>query len=170
MITGSRKAVTPQPVAYLFHHFSGQTVNDSAFFSVHFQIIFHSGVLILRGLHSKIKIRPVKTCCQHLRRLQHQNINNIIPYFLSSRSSKRSHNRPFGKTGNEFHDFQIAGTEILPPLGYTMRLIYRHHGNIRILGKIQELLRNQPFRGHIYNRISPGSRIFQRLPVLSLCE
>ena len=94
MVTGNRKTVPPQPLADLLHHFSGQAVNNPAFFPVKLQIIFHRGIFIFGSLHGKIEIRPVKAGRQHLRGTEHKNIYDIIPDLFGSRCRKSADHRP----------------------------------------------------------------------------
>ena len=54
---------------------------------------------------------------------------------------------------------QIAGAEILPPLGYAMGLIHRQHGNPDSRHRPAKSFRLQPLRGHIDDFIHPRSHI-----------
>ena len=170
MVSGHRKSVCSQALTDLLYLLSCKAVNNAAVSWMGFQIIADRSIPILRSRHTEIKIFPIKPCCHHHWLLQLQNINHIVPYILCSCCRKSSNHWSFGKAVYKIHNLQIAGPEILPPLRNAVSLIYCHHRNFCMKGKIQKAIRQKPFRRHINDRITPHSGKFQSLIILPRCE
>ena len=105
MVFRYRKAVRLQPFPYFLHVFPRQAVHNAALPRMQFQIILHGRIFILRGLYRKIKIGTVKSRRHHLRVLQKQDIDDIIPHFLRRRRRKGADYRPYRKFSDKLHDF-----------------------------------------------------------------
>ena len=131
-----------------------------------FQEILHGRILVLRCLDSEIEIRTVEARREYRRLPQHQDVADIVPYLFRRRRRKRADDRTNVQPVDELHNLQIAGSEILPPLGHTVGLIHRYHGNLRIQCKIQKFFRHQALRCNIDNRVTPFPCIGQCAVIL----
>ena len=89
--------------------------------------------------------------------------DNILLDFFRSRGRKCTENRPALQSVHKINDLQIAGAEILSPLGNTMRLIHRDHGNLCLCDKLPKLPCFQSLRRHIDNLVDTLCRIIQCL-------
>ena len=69
---------------------------------------------------------------------------------------------PFREVSDEVHDFQIAGAEVLSPLGDAVGLVHGHHGNLRAGRKLQKVIALQPLRGYVDNLVHAIRRKGQR--------
>ena len=138
MVTIYGKSFLLQLLTHILHYFPGQAVNNTAVLPVVLQIIDNGTIPVTNRFHTKIQIFPVKSRGQSLRVPQLQNLLYIFPDLGSSRSGKCTDHRTFRKLLHKFCDFQITGPEILSPLGYTVGLVHRHHGDLHMTGKIQK--------------------------------
>ena len=77
------------------------------------------------------------------------------------------HRGPVGQALHKGGNVQIGGPEILTPLGDAVRLIDRHHGDLRMDGKIKKFRSQKPLRSDVDDRIPSLSRISERLIILS---
>ena len=69
-----------------------------------FYVFFQGPIFIFWGADFQVKIGPVIAGGDHIRRPEHKDINNIIPYFPGGRGSKCADYRTDRKTVNKFHD------------------------------------------------------------------
>ena len=153
-----------------FYVFPGIAVNNAAFFPVFVQIIKQRLHFVLWLFHCKIKVFSVISCDCHKGILHPQYTEDIFLYrFCGSRRIGGKYGTP-GKYPEKFRNFQIAGAEILPPLGDAVRFVYCNHGNFRLPGKRKKRLCHQSFRRCINDFISPLRGKFHCLSVLALCE
>ena len=106
-------------------------------------------LLILRALHGKMQIRPVKARHHNFCLRNAQTFDNIVAHIRRSRSSKGCHQRLRRQSLNKIGDIIIFLAEAVSPLRYAVRLIHRHHRNISLTGEINKLLVDQSFRCHI---------------------
>ena len=155
MVPGYGNAVRPQSVADLLHQFPGQTIDDPTLSWMDLHKILKGCIFILGGLYAEIKIGAVISGCNHHRILKHENIYDILPHLFGRCGGKRADHRAFWEFFYEIHYFQIAGAEILSPLGHAVGLVNGHHGDLCVQGKIQEPFRLQALRSHIDNGIAP---------------
>ena len=116
MIPGNGKSFPNQLAADLLHHFPGQTIDDTAFPLMAFQVIYHGGIFILGGLYAEVEIRPVKARGHNLGISEHEYIDDVVPHLGCGGGCKCAYNGPVRKLVYEIHYFQITGPEILAPL------------------------------------------------------
>ena len=166
MISGHRNIRHPQRGIYRLHILPGRAVDDPAFAPVLFYVFQKLGILAAAVSHLKIQVRPVKSCHQHFRIPKLQHALYIFLNFLRCRRREGADHRTHRKTGYHIHNVQIAGPEVLSPLGYAVRFIHRHHADLYLSRKILEQISKQPFRSHIDDLILSPAR--QRKCLLNL--
>ena len=115
-------------------------------------------LLVLRLIHLKKQIFPVKSSHHGVRIVQSQSTYNVIPHRLSGSSCKGTYNRAFLQQINKLHNLSIAWAEILPPLGNAVSLVHSNHGNLNISGKADKALRGQSLRRNIYYLVQAHPR------------
>ena len=123
-------------------------------------------LLILRALHGKMQIRPVKACHHNFCLRNAQALDNITAYIRRSRSSKSCHQRLRRQGLNKIRNIIILLAEAVSPLRYAVCLIYRHHRNISLAGEINKLLVDQSLRRHIQKLALLVERSMQHSAVL----
>ena len=106
-------------------------------------------LFILRALHGKMQVWPVKASYDNFCLRNAQAFDNITAYIRRSRSSKGCHQRLRRQGLNKIGDIIILLAEAVSPLRYAVRLVHRHHRNISLAGKINKLLVDQSLRCHI---------------------
>ena len=170
MIAGGGHAVLLEHPAYILHLFPGGAV-DHAAPAPPVPDQGQQGIRLVLGVqHLKAQIGPVKTG-DHLQGvLQLQNAADVLPHLSGGGGSKGGHHGPSGQTSEKFHDTQIAGAEVLPPLGDTVGLVHRHHGHVQLPDHGQEPVRQQPLRGHIQKAVLPRQQPAAHLVHLGLGE
>ena len=106
-------------------------------------------LLILRALHGKMQIRPVKARHHNFCLRNAQAFNDIAAHIRCSRSSKGCHQRLRRQGLNKIRNIIILLAEAVSPLRYAVRLVHRHHRNISLAGKINKLLVDQSLRRYV---------------------
>ena len=134
------------------------------------QIFSGCRILILRGLHGKIEIGPVKARGGDHRIAQLEKVHDILPDLLRRGCRKRADDRPPGQPVDKFRNFQISRPEILPPLGNTVSLIHRHHDDGRLKRELEKILGKKPLRRHIDEGITALRRKGEGLFILGKGE
>ena len=163
MVFYYRNPSLPQKFIHFVHIFPCGTIDDSTLLRVVFYI-FHNKIVFLPDvLDPIIQVLPVKSRHHELRILQAQHTDNNLLDFFRSRGRKCTENRPALQSVHKINDLQIAGAEILSPLGNTMRLIHRDHGNLCLCDKLPKLPCFQSLRRHIDNLVDTLCRIIQCL-------
>ena len=157
MVAGGGETVVEQILADLLHRRAGGAVDDAASVPAQSQNVPQIGLAALRAHHFKIEIGPVKAGDNSLRRMQFQQLYDVIPHHRGSGGRKGAHRGTGRKCLQKLRDFQIAGPEILPPLGDTVGLIHRHKGQANGLHQPQKSIVGQPLGGDIEELyLSPG--------------
>ena len=169
MIAGGGDLALPQVIANRFHRFPGGAVDNTALPRPGRQKGAQIGVLAFGARHLKIEIGPVKAGGDRERVLQRQQLFNISFHRGGGGGGESADRRALGKGSDKPGDFQIAGTEILPPLGNAMSLVHCQQGDSRFPGEAEKIRGRQPLRRHIDDFISPVFSAAKHLPVL-LCR
>ena len=121
-------------------------------------------------LHSIVEIFSVKASDDNVLILQFQNSCNVVFDHFCGGCGESTEDRMSRQLPHEIYDFQVAGTEILSPLGDTVCLVYCHHGNGSMQGKRQKRSRFQPLRCHINNLVHASCGERKCLADLSFCK
>ena len=167
VVAGDGKAVPYKVLADLLHIFPCKAVDDPALPGMILQVLPDRPIAVLGCLHCEKQVASVKARGYHrgLPKLQH--IQDIIPHLPGSRGREGADHRPPGQAAHKLRDPQVAGPEVLPPLGDAVGLVHRHHGNFHAPRKVQKLRRHQPLRSHIDNGVAALPGKFQGLAVLT---
>ena len=155
VVPGGGHPLVPQRLADLVHGGPGGAVDNAALSHPLMEQPGEGLVLLSGPEHVEIEVGPVKA--RHLtdRVLERQQAEDVLPHRLGGRGGEGSHRRPPGQPLQEVPDFQVAGPEILPPLGDAMGLVHRHQGQGQTPGGGEKGLRLQPLRGHIEDAVGP---------------
>ena len=154
MIASRRNTILQQKCIHTVHVLFCGTVDDSTLILMPFHIIYDTIVRLFPTLavdHTEEQIWAVKSCHNCHRILQMQTCDNILLNALCGGRGKCTDNRTVWQFRKEICDLKIARPEILPPLGNTVCLIHRNHGNVRIICKVQKARSVEPLRCHINN-------------------
>ena len=118
MIPCHRNAVPGKLLVQHIHIFAGCTIDNSALIRMIFEIFYHKIILVPPRdmLHAVIQIFPVKTRDDDARIPQLEDALNIVLNLLCGSRCKCTHNRADRQPVYKFNNFQIARSEILPPL------------------------------------------------------
>ena len=149
MVPGRRDIVQLQVPADLLHRLPGSAVDDPRFVPALTHQLQKGWELLGRFLNLEAQIGPVKACDDPQRVPQLQDFGDVLPHQLRSRGRKGGYHRPGLYNVQKIHDFQVAGPEILTPLGNAVGLVHRHQRDLPGLDRLQETIRQQPFRSHI---------------------
>ena len=144
----------------------GGTVHDPGLIPALAKQGEEGGQLILRALYVKEQVGPVKARHTADRRVQVQQPDDVALYIHGGRCGKGRDHGPVRQGGHEVRDLQVAGAEILSPLGDAVGLIHRRQGDIHFPGKRRKALCVQPFRRDVQQLVSPLPRPAVYLPQL----
>ena len=170
MITGGRKATAHQGIVYLLHSLSCQAVNNAAFVRVLHDVGQGGRHFIRRLFYGKAEIFPVEARDQGDGVLEPQNSRNILPDLGGGGSRESADHRPHLQLFYKIRNFQIAGPEILSPLGNAVGLIHAHHGDLDLGSCPEKALRQKPLRSHIDDLIAALDQVPKRGLVLALSQ
>ena len=151
MVAGGLVAPVIQEFTDGLHVFSGGAVDNAAFPLPGGQEAQKLDILALRVAHLKVQIGPVEACDPGHGMIQLQQPPDILPHLSGGGGGIGAHHRTLGQSVDKLHDPQIAGPEILAPLGDTVGLVHCHEGNAHLLRQSGEALVIQSLRGHIQN-------------------
>ena len=154
-------------LTHLFHGLSGGAVDNPAFVPALLQKLKGFRQLVLGPAHFEIQVGPVKAGDGDHGVPQLQQGENVFPHPGSGSGGESGHHRPLGQGRYKFRNGQVAGPEVLAPLGDTVCLVDGDHGNGSAFGKVQEFRGQQPLRRHVDNLVHPRTCVAQRRLVLS---
>ena len=149
VIAQGTEALAPQKLRHAFHLIARSTVNYAAILFMLTHKLQQRALLILRALHGKMQIGPVKARHHNFCLRNAQTFDNITAHIRRSRRSKGCHQRLCGQGLNKIRNIIILLAETVSPLRYAVRLVHRHHRNIGLAGEINKLLVDQALRCHI---------------------
>ena len=149
VIAQGTEALAPQKLRHAFHLVARSTVNYAAILFMLAHKLQQRALLILRALHGKMQIRPVKARHHNFGLRNAQTFDNITAHIRRSRRSKGCHQRLCGQGLNKIGDIIIFLAKAVSPLRYAVRLVHCHHGNISLAGEINKLLVDQSLRRHV---------------------
>ena len=120
------------------------------------------GGQLLFGLQDfKIQVGPVKAGDQLHGVPKAQQPGHVGADLPRGGGGEGGHHRPPWQGGHKVPDLQIAGAEILPPLGDAVGLVHRHQWDVQTLGQLGKPFGKEPLGGHIKQLIfpRPGSAV-----------
>ena len=159
VIPGGGVTVVMQQLANALHLFPGGAVDDAAFPLLPGKQTEKRFVLGLRLDDFKIQVRTVKSRDLPHRTAQLQNPLHILLHAPGRGGGERPNHRALRKAVDKLHDSQIAGAEILSPLGDAVGFVHRDKGYVQLLHHAAEARIVQPFRGDIDDLVPPGQQI-----------
>ena len=140
MIAQGAEPLPTQKLRNAFHLVARSTVNYAAILFMLTHKLQQRALLILRALHGKMQIGPVKARHHNFGLRNAQALDNITAHIRRSRSSKGCHQRLRRQGLNKIRNIIIFLAEAVSPLRYAVRLVHRHHRNISLAGEINKLL------------------------------
>ncbi len=168
VVSGCGNAPGLQSLMYLLHILAGGTVDDSAVPGMALYVLQQKIHFIFGCFHAEIEILAVESADQQLRLSKAQHGNDVILYLSRGRGCERADHRSSVQLFDKRDDFQIAGPEILPPLGNAVGLVHCHHTDPGPLGKAGEVPGFQTLRGHIDDLIPAAHGVLHGSLNLSL--
>ena len=145
-----------QPLTDLFHGRPGGAVDDAAAAGALRQQPQQRGGLVPGRLNVEVEVGAVKARDDHRRVAELQQRRDVLPDLLSGRGRKGGQHRVGGERCRKVGDQQIAGAEVLPPLGDAVRLIHGQQGHRLSAQLPEEALLLQPLRRHVEQLVLPG--------------
>ena len=120
--------------------------------------------------HDAVKdIRPVETGDEAARLLQLQTLGNIaLGAFIGG--CRQRHTWYMGKQLGQLPQLQVLGTEVMPPLRHTVRLINGEQRYLQTLQKIQSTRLEQTFGGQIEKVQLTPAQLCGNLSLLIIAE
>ena len=157
VVAGGGQAGGAQRIADLFHIGAGGAVDDAAFAPALLQQGQQGVFLAFGAQHVKIQVGAVKAG-DHLHRVvQAQQPHDVRPHLGGGRGGKSRHRRAPGQCGDKVGDGQVAGAEVLPPLGDAVGLVHRHHRDGQRGGQCPEAGAGQPLRRDVQQLVRPSA-------------
>ena len=155
MVPGGGDALLAEEVTDLLYPGPGGAVDDAALLPPGLHQGEEEGLLLLWPADVEEEVGPVKPC-DHLHRiLEAQLGEDVLLDLRRGGGGEGGDHRPLGQAGQEVPDLQIAGAEVLPPLGDAVGLIHRHLGDGLLPHHGGKTLAEQPLRGHVEKLIRP---------------
>ena len=99
-------------------------------------IFFNITFFIPRASHTKIEVGAIKAGGQRKRLVELQQGNDILLDLFRCRFFERTIDRSVRLTGYDFGYFQVAGAEILTPLGHAVGFVHSHKSDAVVHGKV----------------------------------
>ncbi len=149
MVAGDCQALVLQHLTHRLHIFPGGAIDNAAFFPPLLHKSQKPGVLIPGPDHPKVQVGPVKTGGHHLRIPETQHLNDVLLHLCRGSRGEGSHHRSHRQLLQKLRNLQIAGPEILAPLGHAVGLIHCHQRHRHPAKGGQERRRRQPLRRHV---------------------
>ena len=165
VVAGGRDARRPQLAAERLDAFAGGAVDDAAFARVVEDVLLHIAFLVPGAGHREIEVGPVEAGGQGKRVAQPQQRRDVRLDLFGGGGGEGPHHRAAGQPGEKIRDLQVAGAEILPPLGDAVGFVHRHQPHIQPQGQVEEAVGLQPLGRHIQNAEGAVQRRRDDLPV-----
>ena len=144
-----------QRLAHLLHPAAGGAVDDAAAAGPLLHQLQQGGQLAPGVLHVKKEVGPVKAGDLPHRVPQGQQLDDVLLDRSGGGGGKGGHRGAAGQPLQKGGDPQIAGAEVLPPLGDAVGLVHRHQRDLQLPDQTVKALPLQPLRGHIQQLIGP---------------
>ena len=152
-------AAQAQLAADLFDRLAGGAVDDAA-------LAFVAGERAKQRLHpvagpldEKAQVGAVEARHQRKRLAQAQQALYVAAHALGGRGREGAQARARGKGFEKLGNVQIAGAEILPPLGNAVRLVHGDHGDGQRAAQAQKARREQALRGDVDQLVLSGGEV-----------
>ena len=149
VIPGGGDALGQQGGGNRVHRLPGGAVDDAALLRPLRQKAAEPEVLVPGPDHLKKEVWPVKAGGDAQGVPELQQGFDVPPHRRRGRGGERPHGRPDGQGAHQLRDFQIAGPEVLAPLGDAVGLVHRHQGDGQLPQQAAEALGLEPFRGNV---------------------
>ena len=155
VIAGGREAPALQLRPDLFHIGAGGAVDDAAAAPALLQQGQQLRELLPGPPDVEEQIGAVKARHDPHRRPEVQLPDHVLLDLGGSRGGKSGQHGPPGQSRNKGGNLQIAGAEILPPLGDAVGFVHRHQGDLQRRRQLQEPLVFQALRGDVQQTAFP---------------
>ncbi len=166
MVPGGGKPGGVEVVAHLLHRGTGGAIDDAALVPPLRHQPPEGAALVLGFVDVKVQVGTVEAGDGVYRVLKGQPQGNVPLDLKGGCSGKGGHHRPPGQGLDKVQNLQIAGPEVLTPLGNAVGLIHRHQGNFLPGHVFQKGGLFQPFRGDINEPVGPAADAPPDLPAL----
>ena len=166
MVTGGGDPGGHQRGAHLLDIFAGRTVDDTALIGILGRVVLHPTQPVAGLLDPKIEVFAVKAGDDGIGVLQVEYLQDIAAHRIGGSGGKGGHRRPVGQLLQKLGDLQVAGAEIVAPLGYAVGLVDGQQRYVRRAGKVQKIGGEQSLRRHVDDLIHPVAGILQRPQIL----
>ena len=168
MVPGGGKAPLPQGGADFLHPFPGGAVDDAALAPALLEQGEELGELALGPQDLEGQVGPVEAGDGHKGVFQVQQGEDVLPDLGGGGGGKGGDHRPAGELSQKLRDGQVAGAEVLAPLGDAVGLVHGDHGDGGVLGEVQKLRGEQALGSHVDDLVHPVSGVAQGGPVLAV--
>ena len=155
VVAGGGEAPLLQIGPHLLHPGAGGAVDDAAPVPPGLEEGEEGGALAPGGLHVEVQVGPVKAGDLPHRVLHGQQAEDVLLHLGGGGGGEGGHHRPPGQLRRKPGDLQIAGPEVLTPLGDAVGLVHRHQGDGRLPGQGEQPLSRQPLRGGVQQLVLP---------------
>ncbi len=150
----------------LVHSPPGQAVDYAALPPAAAEELHQRSLFALRSPHLEVQVFPVETGGDHTGLPQAQKPDNVVSDLRRGGGGESSQHGAAGERPDEVAYLQIARAEVLTPLGDAVSLVHGDERYRRATGEVHEILRVQPLRGHVEQRILPRGCVFKHCPHL----
>ena len=157
VIPSGGDALGAQVLAEAFHGGTGGAVDDATLVLPLLDEPEQDRRLLLGAAHVKEQVGSVESGHNAQRLPQLQSPHDVLLHLPRSGGGEGRHHRMPWQALDEGGDAQVAGTEILPPLGDTVGFIHRHEGHRNFRHESGKLRRIQSLRRHIQKLVRPRS-------------
>ena len=155
VIAGGGDAPLAQGGADLLHAGAGGAVDDAALPTPLLNQFQQGGQLSLGAPHVQEQVGAVETGDLAQGILQLQALRNVVPHLCCGGGGEGGHHRAAGESVQELGDLQIAGAEVLSPLGDAVGLVHGHQRDGNFPGESGKPLAAQALRRDIQQLVGP---------------
>ena len=166
VVAGGGHPLGAQIPAHRLHRFAGGAVDDAALVPPGAEVVRQPGGLALGADHIEKEVGPVEARGDAQGILQPQKAADVLPHRAGGGGGKGPHRWPPGQAGDKLGDAQVAGPEVLTPLGHAVGLVHRRQGDVHRGAQAEKALGHKPLRGHVENLVGPRPGPAEHLPVL----
>ena len=167
MVTRGAVSVDRELARNVLHGTARVAIHDAAFPRHGVQKGAEHGKFVGRLDAGEMQVGPVVAGGEAEGFLQFQHFHDILAHAPGGGGREGPHRGPPWQPAHKIGDAQVAGTEVLSPLGHAMRLVHGQQRDARILCKGQKGRHIQPLRGHVDDAVRPGLRAPDGLGLLA---
>ena len=155
VVPGGGDAPLAQGGADLLHAGAGGAVDDAALSAPLLDQVQQGGQLSLGAPHVQEQVGAVETGDLAQGILQLQALRNVVPHLCCGGGGEGGHHRAAGEGVQKLGDLQIAGAEVLSPLGDAVGLVHGHQRDGNFPGESGKSLAAQALRRDIQQLVGP---------------